>query len=198
VYLFHHVVDEQILLELFPQDQYLVFCFDAVVAVKAPNNETFRQHAGVGVHEDGVVFLLRFDFALEGAEVLLDFEDLEVGVLLFLLFYQVEHHHYRILFLIDGPHDLAVLNVLVVGDGGQGCRHLLVLHPHLPVLDGEVMQFQFSCQQQDLLLAEKPHTVEFGVAEGIALGQFVLFEVNVVESQLVFGLDEEGHFASVV
>lgn len=91
VYFFHDVVDEEVLFEFFAQDEYFVFGFDAVVAVHAPNQETFGKDAGVGVHQDGVVFLLGFYISFEGSQVLLDFEYFEVGVFFLLLFDEVEH-----------------------------------------------------------------------------------------------------------
>ena len=43
--LLHDVIDEQIFLELFLQDQDLVLGLDAVVSVQPPHLEVLRQHA---------------------------------------------------------------------------------------------------------------------------------------------------------
>ena len=85
VQVLHHVVDEQILLELLLEDQDLELGLDAVEGVKVPDLEIVRQDVGPCVGQDRVILLQGFNFSLKGAVVLLDLQNLEVSVLILIL-----------------------------------------------------------------------------------------------------------------
>lgn len=91
VYLLHDVINEEVLLKLLLEDEDLVLGLDAVVAVHPPYLEGLRQHAGVQVHQNSVILVDGLDLALEGAQVLLHLQHLEVLLLeLFLLLFLLD------------------------------------------------------------------------------------------------------------
>ncbi len=66
VYLLHDVINEQILLELFLEDEDFMLGLDAVVTIHPPYLEILREDAGVKVHHHCIIFIYCLDLALEG------------------------------------------------------------------------------------------------------------------------------------
>lgn len=91
--------------------------------------------------------------------------------------------------LIDAAHDLAVVDVLVLGDFGKGCAHFIILSFYLAILDGVVMDHEVSGQDQHLLLTEEPHAEQIGLRNRISLHEFELLQIDIEEYQLIFPLD---------
>lgn len=108
---FHDVVDEEVPFEFFFQDKNLVFDEDAVVIVKAHNFVVISEDEGVVGAEDSVG-VLRGDFTVEIPEILFDFEDL--GVLVLLEFQEVEQTNCGFLFLVNVPQNIHLLHFLVL------------------------------------------------------------------------------------
>jgi hypothetical protein len=202
MYLFHDVVNEEVLLELLLQDQDLVLGLDAVVTVQPPDLEVLGEDARVKVHHHCVVLTQGLNLALEGTQILLYLQDFEIFllslILLLFLLDEVEEGDGGILLLIDTAYDLTVVDILILGDFRKGSTDFFILAFDLAVLDGVVMDREVAGEDEDFLLTEEADTEEVRLSDGVSFHEFKFLEIDIEEHELIIALHQEGYLSTII
>jgi len=107
----------------------------------------------MGVRNNSKILILRLNLPLESSKILFYFENLKIPLQLFIfrvgiffLFDQIKQSDYRILFLINATNNLAVMNILILGNLKQSSIDLSPLQFKLPAMNHEMMKLLLSSQ----------------------------------------------------
>ena len=174
--IFHDIVNEEIILEFFLEDQYLELGLYTVEGIKIPNLEYLRNDTRFLVVKDHIISILNsINFALETSVIFSDFECFKIGMHLInfinicILFYEVENGDCGILFLVDTSNYLTVMNVLPILKFGFFEGYFFILLFYSTILDCVVMDIKLSCHKQHFFLAYESDAEEITVIQSIFL-----------------------------